>query len=137
VLGAVRGLGGGDVVGVMHGHKEIRDESGLRALLLRAVPPRPPSYSVDTPRPSPRTNRTRRVPHPVLIGHAASLTPEQVERDPECNLAFVRAPSLAALAKALQVRAASPSLPLRMARSNGPFANKGSFAASPPPRPAR
>jgi hypothetical protein len=26
---------------------------------------------VDTPRPSPRTNRTRRVPHPVLIGHAA------------------------------------------------------------------
>jgi len=30
---------------------------------------------VDTPRPSPRTNRTRRVPHPVLIGHAASLTP--------------------------------------------------------------
>jgi len=30
---------------------------------------------VDTPRPSPRTNRTRRVPHPALIGHAASLTP--------------------------------------------------------------
>jgi hypothetical protein len=29
---------------------------------------------VDTPRPSPRTNRTRRVPHPVLIGHAASLS---------------------------------------------------------------
>jgi hypothetical protein len=26
---------------------------------------------VDTPRPSPRTNRTRRIPHPVLIGHAA------------------------------------------------------------------
>ena len=25
--------------------------------------------------PVPRTNRTRRVPHPVLIGHAASLTP--------------------------------------------------------------
>ena len=31
---------------------------------------------VSSPRaPSPRTNRTRRVPHPVLIGHAASLTP--------------------------------------------------------------
>jgi hypothetical protein len=28
---------------------------------------------VDTPRPSPRTNRTRRVPHSVLIGHAACL----------------------------------------------------------------
>jgi hypothetical protein len=31
---------------------------------------------VDNPRPPPsRTNRTRRVPHPVLIGHVASLTP--------------------------------------------------------------
>ena len=30
---------------------------------------------MDTPRPSPRTNRTPRVPHPVLIGHPASLTP--------------------------------------------------------------
>ena len=29
---------------------------------------------MDTPRPSPRTNRTRRVPHPVLIGHAAFLS---------------------------------------------------------------
>jgi len=27
------------------------------------------------PPPPPRTDRTRRVPHPVLIGHAASLTP--------------------------------------------------------------
>jgi hypothetical protein len=32
---------------------------------------------VDTLRPSPRTNQTRRVPHPVLIGHAASLTPSR------------------------------------------------------------
>jgi hypothetical protein len=30
---------------------------------------------VDTPRPSLRTKWTRRVPHPVLSGHAASLTP--------------------------------------------------------------
>jgi hypothetical protein len=28
----------------------------------------------DTPPPSPRTKSTRRVPHPVLIGHAASLS---------------------------------------------------------------
>jgi len=43
---------------------------------LFVAPPSPPlSYQVDTPRPSPRTNRTRRVPHPVLIGHAASLQP--------------------------------------------------------------
>ena len=33
------------------------------------APPPPPPPS------PPRTNRTRRVPHPVLIGHAASLTP--------------------------------------------------------------
>ena len=31
------------------------------------------------PRPSPRTNRTRRVPHPVLIGHAASLSQVYLE----------------------------------------------------------
>ena len=30
---------------------------------------------MDTPRPSLRTNRTRRVPHPVLIGHAAAQVP--------------------------------------------------------------
>jgi len=35
---------------------------------------------VDTPRPSPRTNRTRRVPHPVLIGHAASLSQAEAAR---------------------------------------------------------
>ena len=38
-----------------------------RALeLMQALPPPPPSS---------RTKWTRRVPHPVLIGHAASLTP--------------------------------------------------------------
>ena len=30
------------------------------------------AHSRRTPRPSPRTNRTRRVPHPVLIGHAGA-----------------------------------------------------------------
>jgi hypothetical protein len=34
----------------------------------------PLPYQPDTSRPSPRTNRTRLVPHPVLIGRAASLT---------------------------------------------------------------
>ena len=41
---------------------------GLWPLLAVSSPPPTPSYKVDTPRPSPRTNRTRRVPHPVLIG---------------------------------------------------------------------
>jgi hypothetical protein len=37
---------------------------------------------VDTPRPSPRTNRTRRVPHPVLIGHAACVRGALHPEDP-------------------------------------------------------
>jgi hypothetical protein len=32
-------------------------------------------WEVRAPLPLLRTNRTRRVPHPVLSGHAASLTP--------------------------------------------------------------
>jgi hypothetical protein len=36
---------------------------------------RAPAQARRPQRPSPPTNRTRRVPHPVLIGHAASLTP--------------------------------------------------------------
>ena len=59
------------------------DDKGSRALVCARAPPplvlsghtaSLTSYQSDTPRPSPRTNRTRRVPHPVLIGHAASLT---------------------------------------------------------------
>jgi hypothetical protein len=50
-----------------------------QALLARvAEKPDAPQLAVRLPPPpSPplRTNRTRRVPHPVLIGHAASLTP--------------------------------------------------------------
>jgi len=51
---------------------------------------------VDTPRPPPRTNRTRRVPHPVLIGHAASLTPYQSDTPPSPRRAVTRATSPAA-----------------------------------------
>ena len=46
---------------------------------MAAPRPRGSSYSGSIPRAPPppplRTNRTRRVPHPVLIGHAASFTP--------------------------------------------------------------
>ena len=47
---------------------------------LRAFPfsklfwPSSLNQSFHDPYAPPRTNRTRRVPHPVLIGHAASLT---------------------------------------------------------------
>jgi hypothetical protein len=45
----------------------VRDGAfGRRACLRDSTPP---------PLPPPRTKWTRRVPHPVLIGHAASLTP--------------------------------------------------------------
>ena len=33
------------------------------------------ALALEPPPPPPRTKWTRRVPHPVLIGHAASLTP--------------------------------------------------------------
>ena len=49
------------------GHVTIMKTTRLSTRQRRAV--RPPA-----PFP-PRTNRTRRVLHPVLIGHAASLTP--------------------------------------------------------------
>ena len=72
---------------VLIGHA-CRDRSGATwrstpTCASRPAPPPPPflvlsghaasltPYLSDTPRPSPRTDRTRRVPHPVLIGHAA------------------------------------------------------------------
>ena len=46
-------------------------------------------YPVDTSRPSSRTKWTRRVPHPVLIGHVSSLsqvaTGERVFEDQNAN----------------------------------------------------
>ena len=48
------------------------DKPPARALAQIAAGP-PPALS--SPPPPPRTKWTRRVPHPVLIGHAASLTP--------------------------------------------------------------
>ena len=42
------------------------------ACIPRNLHPPPSSYQVDTQRPSPRTDRTRFVPHPVLIGWQAA-----------------------------------------------------------------
>jgi hypothetical protein len=66
VAGRARRAGAG--VGVCTDLSESLPYPDVRVSWL----PPPPSYQVDTPRPSPRTNWTRRVPHPVLIGHAAS-----------------------------------------------------------------
>ena len=56
--------------------------------LAPQVPPRPPP-----PPPPPRTNWTRRVPHPVLIGHAASLTPYPPRPRPSRRSAAASAPA--------------------------------------------
>jgi hypothetical protein len=55
----------------------FRGGTPLRSPLHASRPPAnpaPPSYQVDTPRPSPRTNRTRRVPQPPG-GHQLNCTP--------------------------------------------------------------
>jgi hypothetical protein len=78
--------------------------SGMAPRPLARPPPPPPS----------RTKWTRRVPHPVLIGHAASLTPYySLERDVgdtrnvELNSNFLPAPAAPG----------SPSLPTRRANA--------------------
>jgi hypothetical protein len=58
-----RGAGGGGFVAI---EAEARATAGVHPLEWCLRPPRPP--------PPLRTNRTRRVLHPVLIGHAVSLT---------------------------------------------------------------
>ena len=59
--------------GSRHGRRRLRVLFGSEA---PPPPPPPPPLvlSGHTASPHPRTNRTRRVPHPVLIGHAASLS---------------------------------------------------------------
>ena len=60
---------------------------------LRSSPARRP--------PPPRTNRTRRVPHPVLIGHAASLSQEEALAAARLARPAAPAPGLVLLADAL------------------------------------
>ena len=62
VWGAVRTVGAG---AGRASRAEVRAEWAVTA---------PPAEEVSPPPPPPRTKWTRRVPHPVLIGHAASLT---------------------------------------------------------------
>jgi hypothetical protein len=52
-------------------HIERRSPAHVK-LVKQLAPFAPPP---PLPPPSPRTKWTRRVPHPVLIGHTASLTP--------------------------------------------------------------
>ena len=54
----------------------IGDSSGSKSLTLLKGPTQHPTTPPRSHPPAPpRTTRTRRVPHPVLIGHAASVTP--------------------------------------------------------------
>ena len=50
--------------GAVHLARALGEGGGLQDLELGPLPPPPP----------PRTKWTRRVPHPILSGHAASLT---------------------------------------------------------------
>ena len=80
---------------------------------------------MDTPRPSPRTNRTCRVPHPVLIGHAASLTPRAAPQEgfPRRAPLFRAAPRCAARADgAAPAPALPPAAPLSHASSGSSVA---------------
>jgi hypothetical protein len=70
---------------------------------------------------TPRTKWTRRVPHPVLIGHAASLTPQVLEHDLSPDVVT----ALDALA------AGAPPSPLERKGSNG--RSNGSLAAAGSP----
>ena len=55
---------------------EIRRVMRVRAALCARLSARPRAQRTSRGAPPPlRTKRTRRVPYPVLIGHAASLTP--------------------------------------------------------------
>ena len=63
VLRVPRGL----LVPARHG-ADLREKRRGPMGAANPPPPHPPSYKVDTPCPSPRTNRTRLVPHPVLTG---------------------------------------------------------------------
>jgi hypothetical protein len=83
-----------------------------RQLTVRAVV----RAQVDTPRPSPRTNRTRRAPHPVLIGHAASLSAGQTPSSPRASA---------------RVRPAAPA-----SAASRPACLSLSRRLSPPTRPA-
>ena len=58
-----------DVIGIMTRSVRVERICHVQSLRLLIGAPPPP------PHPPPRTKWTRRVPHPVLIGHAASLTP--------------------------------------------------------------
>jgi len=76
------GRGVGRVCGGLGGRKAAR-EGNLHCRRRAGVPrlPPPPSYLSDRPRPSPRANRTRHVPHPVLIGHVAAAPQTEPDAD--------------------------------------------------------
>jgi len=84
------------------------------------APISPPPYQPDAPRPSPRTNRTSRVPPPVLIGHAvlrmqallpAGLRRVQQQQTQECERAAQQLIRLADGARTDCAPPPPPSLP--------------------------
>ena len=68
---------------------------------------------MDTPHPSPRTKWTRRVPHPVLIGHAASLrrSSARATRAARPPSTWQRRPSSGNFCRADRAASRSPTVP--------------------------
>ena len=116
---------------------KVRARASLRLLRPRrraAPPPAGPPGSrlhalaggLSPAPPSPRTKWTRRVPHPVLIGHAASLTPYQSARATTRLLTDPRAPC-----QMLQ----HPDDVARFRAECGVGTKLGKVALPPPPSP--
>ena len=70
-------------------HKIQSERSALETLLVNTAHELQFAYAPALA-PYPRTDRTRRVPHPVLIGHAASLTPSALAPYPRTLHGAVR-----------------------------------------------
>jgi hypothetical protein len=77
-----------------------RAHTHAHALSHKPRPTRPPAKLASPPAPPSRTKWTRRVPHPVLIGHAMSLTPatdaHAADTTPEAEAAAAAAGAAAA-----------------------------------------
>jgi hypothetical protein len=76
-----------------------RRRLGLPTRIGRRTDRPPPAEMLRAPPPL-RTNRTRRVPHPVLIGHAASFTPYETLNREQTGILAARTGTLSARTRA-------------------------------------
>ena len=100
-----------------------------------AMPPWSPAPP-PTPPPHPRTKWTRRVPHPVLIGHASSLTPYYSDATLEPAPRWrTRATCSRPSARRTRPSALQPRTRARSRRTLSPASSPRAPSAPPPPPP--